>query len=198
MLVLISGPSGAGKSTLVEAILRADPALQFAVSSTTRPRRPDEKNGVQYYFVDEAEFDRLIAANTFVEWALVHRYRYGTRRDHLQNILDRDRVPLLDLDVQGGAQVIAQYGPGVVSIFVFPPSWEALEARLRGRGTDDERVIQTRLANARWEVGFSDRYEYFLVNDVLEEALAKLQAILTAERCRRFRLGDPPLTSGGG
>ncbi len=113
MLVLISGPSGAGKSTFVQALLAAEPGLSFSVSTTTRPPRRGETDGVQYHFVDDAEFDRLVAADAFVEWAEVHQRRYGTRRDHIRAMLDRGLTPLLDLDVQGGVRVIDLFGPEV-------------------------------------------------------------------------------------
>lgn len=195
MLVLISGPSGAGKSTLVRRLLDEVEALEFSVSTTTRPRRRGETDGVDYHFVDDAEFDRLLAADAFIEWAHVHDRRYGTRRDHVQAMIAAGRIPLLDLDVQGGKQVIDLYGEGLVSIFVFPPSWEELERRLRGRGTDDDDVIATRLRNARWEVGYAEHYRYWLVNDDVAGAAQRFRAILTAETCRRGRfpspLGDP-------
>lgn len=193
MLVVISGPSGAGKSTFVRALLEADPRLSFSISTTTRPRRRGETDGVEYNFVDDDEFDRLITAGAFIEWARVHARRYGTRRDQVEALLAAGRVPLLDVDVQGGVRVLELYGEQVVSVFVFPPSWEALEERLRGRGTDSDEVIRERLANARWEVGFADRYEYWVVNDVLGDAVGRARAILTAEQCRRARIGQPPL-----
>lgn len=193
MLVLISGPSGAGKTTFVRALLQAGEDLEFSVSTTTRPARPGETDGVQYSFVDDEAFDRLIAAGAFVEWARVHQHRYGTRRDQIERMLREGRTPLLDLDVQGGLSVIEQFGPQVVSVFVFPPSWEVLEERLRGRGTEGEGAFRTRLQNARWEVSFAEKYEYYIVNDDLEEALGRMRAILTAERSRRVRFGPPPL-----
>ena len=195
MLVLISGPSGAGKSTFVKTLLDSDARLAFSISTTTRPRRKDETDGVQYQFVDDAEFDRLLADDAFVEWALVHEHRYGTRRDHIEQMMVRGSVPLLDLDVQGGQRVMELYGDRVVSVFIFPPSWKVLEQRLRTRETDDDTVIATRLRNARREVEFADRYEYFLVNDNLDTALGRMRAILTAEQCRRVRLGKTPLES---
>jgi len=193
MLLLISGPSGAGKSTFVEAFLANDSRVRFSVSTTTRPQRGNEENGVQYHFVDDVEFDRLLAEDAFVEWADVHERRYGTRKDHVREIMDEGIVPLLDLDVQGGKQVIDLYGDDIVSVFVFAPSWEELERRLRDRGTDSEEVIQTRLANARWEVGYAKYYDYWVVNDDLDDARRDMMAIITAERRRRTRLGDPPL-----
>ncbi|NTV04095.1 guanylate kinase, partial [bacterium] len=158
MILLISGPSGAGKTTFVRALLADDPRVRFSVSTTTRPIRPGEREGVDYHYVDDAEFDRLVAAGAFVEWAHVHDRRYGTRRDHIQAMIDRGEVPLLDLDVQGGKSVIDLYGDELVSVFVFPPSWDALEARLRSRATDGPEVIATRLRNARWEVGYASHY----------------------------------------
>jgi guanylate kinase len=195
MLVVISGPSGAGKSTFVKALLAADPRLSFSVSTTTRPPRAGETEGVQYSFVSDAEFDRLVAEEAFVEWAHVHDRRYGTRRAHVERMLRDGLVPLLDLDVQGGVRVIDLFGPEVVSVFIFPPSWRALEERLRGRATDSEESLRTRLANARWEIGFADRYDYFIVNDALEPAIARMCAIITAERCRRVRIGKRPLAN---
>ncbi len=193
MLVVISGPSGAGKSTFVKALLEADARLSFSVSTTTRPPRRGETEGVQYSFVSDEEFDRLVAADEFVEWAHVHGRRYGTRRAHVQGMLAAGQVPLLDVDVQGGVRVIELFGPEVVSVFIFPPSWHVLEERLRARATDSEESLRTRLDNARWEIGFAQRYEYFIVNDALDAAIAKMRAIITAERCRRVRHARPPL-----
>jgi len=198
MLVLISGPSGAGKTTFVKALLKSDSRLVFSVSTTTRPPRKGEADGEQYHFVDEAEFDRLIAADAFIEWARVHEHRYGTCRDHLEAMVKKGAIPLLDLDVQGGLKVMELYGDRVVSVFLFPPSWAVLEERLRARQTDDESVIQTRLRNAHWEVSFAEKYEYFIVNDDLNTALDCMWAILTAEQCRRVRLGQHPLGKDSG
>ena len=193
MILLISGPSGAGKSTVYRELMRREPRLAFSVSTTTRPPRTGEADGVDYHFVDDAAFDRLVASDAFLEWAPVHDRRYGTRRDHVAALEAAGRVPLLDIDVQGAVQVLDRLGGEVVSVFLFPPSWEVLEARLRGRGTDSDEVIATRLRNARWEVGFADRYAYWVVNDTVEAAVARLQAIMTAEACRRERVGEAPV-----
>lgn len=193
MIVLMSGPSGAGKSTLVRALLERIEALNFSVSTTTRPIRPGETDGVDYHFVDDAAFDRLIAADAFVEWADVHKRRYGTRKDHIAAMIEAGEIPLLDLDVQGGKQVIELYGERLVSIFVFPPSWQELERRLRGRGTDTDDVIATRLENARWEVDDARHYRYWVLNDDPQAALERLEAIILAESCRRERFPAPPL-----
>ncbi len=193
MILLISGPSGAGKSTVYQELLRREPRLEFSVSTTTRPPRAGETDGVDYHFVDDDTFDRLVAEDAFLEWAHVHDRRYGTRRADILAMERAGRIPLLDIDVQGGVQVLDRLGEQVVSVFLLPPSWEALEQRLRGRGTDAEAVIATRLRNARWEVDFAHRYTYWVVNDDVDAAAGRLQAILAAEACRARRLGELPL-----
>lgn len=193
MLILISGPSGAGKSTFVHSLMESEPRLAFSVSTTTRPMREGETDGVDYDFVDEAGFDRLVAEDAFVEWAHVHKHRYGTRKKHVASLVEAGRIPLLDLDVQGGKQVIDLYGEELVSVFIFPPSWDELERRLRGRGTDSDEVVATRLENARWEVEYARHYRYWIVNDDLETALEKMRAIIAAEECARSYLSVPPL-----
>jgi len=193
MILLISGPSGAGKSTVYQELMRREPRLDFSVSTTTRPPREGEREGVDYHFVDDATFGRLQTAGEFLEWAEVHGKKYGTRRDHVEAMEAAGRIPLLDIDVQGGVQVLEACGEACVSVFLWPPSWEELEERLRGRGTDAVDVVATRLTNARWEVDYADRYTYWVVNDEVEAAVERLQAILAAEGCRRERLGGRPL-----
>jgi guanylate kinase len=195
MIVLITGPSGAGKSSFIAELMDADPRLAFSVSTTTRPMRSGEADGREYDFVDGAMFDRLIAASAFVEWAQVHDNRYGTRRSLLEEMAAAGKIPVLDIDVQGGVQVLDQLGPELVSVFLFPPSWEELDRRLTSRGTDDAEVIATRLRNARREVGFAPRYRYWIVNDDLAAAVARMKAVITAEECRSDLLGTPPLES---
>ena len=195
MIVLITGPSGAGKSSFIAELMNADPRLAFSVSTTTRPMRSGEADGREYDFVDEATFDRLIAESAFVEWAQVHDNRYGTRRSLLEEMAATGKIPVLDIDVQGGVQVLDQFGPELVSVFLFPPSWEELDRRLTSRGTDDSEVIATRLRNARREVGYAPRYRYWIVNDDLAAAVARMRAVITAEECRADILGTPPLES---
>jgi len=196
MLLLISGPSGAGKSTVLQRLLALEPRLEFSVSTTTRAPRHGEVDGRDYHFVDDATFTRLVEQDAFVEWAEVHAHRYGTRRDHLRDMEAAGKIPLLDIDVQGGAQVLRALGEEVASVFLFPPSWEELERRLRGRGTDDDATIARRLENARREVTRCDIYTYWVVNDDVEACTGRLQAILTADGCRRERWGTAPLVPG--
>lgn len=193
MLLLISGPSGAGKSTVLQRLLATDPRLCFSVSTTTRPPRPGEADGREYHFVDDPQFDRLVDDGAFIEWADVHDRRYGTRHQHVLAMQTAGQIPLLDIDVQGGVQVIERYGADVVSVFLFPPSWEELERRLRSRGTEDDAVVATRLRNARREVGYAPHYAYWVINDDVDACVARLEAIVVAEACRRERLGAPPL-----
>ncbi|MEZ4388011.1 MAG: guanylate kinase [Candidatus Krumholzibacteriia bacterium] len=199
MILLISGPSGAGKSTVYHELMRREPRLAFSVSVTTRPPRRGEQDGVDYHFVDDAEFDRLLAAGAFLEWAHVHDRRYGTRRADLERMEREGTIPLLDVDVQGGVQVLDRCGPEVASVFLWPPSWDVLETRLRGRGTDDDEVIARRLANARWEVDYADRYAYWVVNDEVDRAVAALQEILAGRGdAHRREAVRRPLAGGQG
>ena len=192
-LLLVTGPSGAGKTSLLRGLLEDDPRLVFSVSCTTRPPRNGERDGYDYHFIDESEFLQRRAARAFVETARVHDHLYGTLVSEVEAVAARGRVPLLDIDVQGGLQVIADWGERVCSVFVFPPSWEALESRLRGRATDDESAVSTRLANARREVAQAGHYQYWVVNDDLTRARADLHAIVRAETLRRVRRSAPPL-----
>jgi guanylate kinase len=195
MIVLITGPSGAGKSSFIARLMAADARLAFSVSSTTRPRRKGETDGRDYDFVGPAEFDALLNEGAFVEWAEVHGNRYGTRRSRLDEMTAAGSIPVLDIDVQGGVQVLDLFTTGLVSVFLFPPSWEELERRLRSRATDDDAVIATRLRNARVEIGYADRYDYWLVNDDLDRAVGRMQAIIQAEECRREAYAQPPLAA---
>lgn len=194
MIILITGPSGAGKSTFVARLMADNPDLAFSVSATTRPRRPGEQDGREYDFLDDEGFDALLARNAFVEWANVHDHRYGTTRRRLDELVSAGKIPLLDIDVQGGVQVIDLYGGQLISVFLFPPSWEELERRLRLRGTDTPDAIQRRLQTARREVQAAGRYRYWIVNDDIDLAVARMQAILIAERCRREAFARPPLS----
>lgn len=198
MIVLITGPSGAGKSSFIGELMAADPRLAFSISTTTRPMRVGETDGREYDFVDEDRFDVLLGEDAFVEWARVHDNRYGTRHSRLREMTEAGKIPVLDIDVQGGVQVLDKFGPELVSVFLFPPSWEELERRLTSRETDDPAVIATRLRNARHEVGYASKYTYWIVNDDLQGAVARMQAIIAAEECRSEIQAVPPLISDEG
>lgn len=195
MIVLITGPSGAGKSTFVGKLMEKDPRLAFSVSTTTRPIRTGEVDGRDYDFItDEAEFLRLRDEGAFVEWARVHDNFYGTRKSRLEEMAAAGKIPLLDIDVQGGVQVIELFGSELVSVFLFPPSWDELERRLTQRGTDSAAVIARRLANARGEVEYADRYRFWIVNDDVDKAVERMRAVIGAEECRRESFPRRPLT----
>ena len=184
-MVVISGPSGVGKSSFVRQLVE-DLDIVYSVSVTTRPQRPHEEEGRDYFYLDRAEFKRRAAAGAFVEWAEVHGELYGTLRDQTDGSLRAGKNVLLDIDVQGGKAVRAIY-PDAVLIFLLPPSLQSLEARLRGRGTDSEDRIRIRLENARREMALVSEYDYVVVNDDLETAYRQIASIIVAETCRPSR-----------
>ena len=182
---IISAPSGSGKSTLVNELRRAVDRLDFSISYTTRPPRGSEQNGREYYFVSRQEFERMLAADEFLEHADVFGHYYGTAKRFLREAQSRDNDLLLDIDVQGAAQ-IKQKMPEAVSVFVLPPSREELERRLRRRSQAEhmasEQVIQRRLHTASKEIENWPKYDYILVNDRLEYSIDQLKAIVLCER----------------
>lgn len=182
---IISAPSGSGKSTLVNELRRAVARLDFSISYTTRPPRGSEQNGREYYFVSRQEFERMLAADEFLEHADVFGHYYGTARRFLREAQARNNDLLLDIDVQGAAQ-IKQKMPEAVSVFVLPPSREELERRLRRRSQAEhmasEQVIQRRLHTASKEIENWPKYDYILVNDRLEYSIDQLKAIVLCER----------------
>lgn len=180
MMLVLSGPSGVGKGTLGKRLIEEE-GFGFSVSCTTRGPRPGEKHGVDYLFITREEFLSRRAANGFLETATVHDEFYGTPREPAERAMAEGRDFLLDIDPQGGVQVMESV-PEAVSVFLLPPSWAALEARLRGRGTETEEKIQKRLHNARQEVKYLPRYDYCIVNDDLDEAWRELHGIVRAER----------------
>jgi guanylate kinase len=185
-LFIVSAPSGAGKTTLVRRVIANVPALVESVSYASRAIRPGEQPGLDYNFISRAEFEAMIARGEFLEWADVFGNLYGTRALDTGALLDTGEDVVLVIDVQGARQV-RQARPDAVSIFVTPPSFAALEARLRGRGQDGEEVIQRRLAAARVEMAAIDEYDYIVVNDDLESAVDRLRSIVVARRARRKR-----------
>ena len=181
MLIVLAAPSGGGKSTVARALLDSDAQLAYSISTTTRPPRHDELDGVHYNFVREEEFRDLIEADAFYEWARVHDNFYGTRRDVVDAKLAQGVDVVMDLDVTGSLNV-KKANLGAVLIFILPPSFTVLEERLRRRGTDDEAVILKRLRNARMEVHFAQKYDYVVVNDEIENTISTIRLIVGAER----------------
>jgi guanylate kinase len=189
---VLSAPSGAGKTTLAHRFRAAHADAVFSISATTRAPRGAERDGVDYHFVPRARFDELVAAGAFAEWAEVHGERYGTLRATVEESLAAGRIALFDIDVQGGAQLKAAWPREAATVFILPPGAAELERRLRGRSTDSEEVIRRRLEVARAEVARGlATYDYVVVNDALEGALARLEAIAAHERASRGGRPDP-------
>src|SRR5579862_8796860 len=186
---IISAPSGSGKSTLVSRLLNEVEGLTFSVSYTTRKPRGNEIDGQAYHFIDREEFERRLGQDEFLEHAEVFGNYYGTHSDALTIAQGKGKDLVLDIDVQGAAQLKKRI-PDAVSIFILAPSREILEQRLRSRGQDREEVVRRRLANAAQEIRQYDRYDYVLVNREVEPAVETLKSIVRAERVRRVRVED--------
>jgi guanylate kinase len=189
LLIVLSSPSGAGKTTIARMLLDADAEVTMSVSVTTRAMRPGETEGVDYHFVDDSEFDRMIAANEFVEWAHVFGSRYGTPKAPVKQALRDGRDILFDIDWQGARQLAPDFLEHLVTIFLLPPSMAELERRLQGRGTDSGEVIADRMRRAKGEIDHWAEYEYVIVNSDTAMCLAQVQSILSAERLKRVRQG---------
>ncbi len=187
MFVVLSGPSGAGKSTLMDRFVREQSDFERCLSVTTRPPRGSESDGVDYVFVSEAEFARRIEADELLEHAQVFgKHSYGTPRDFVERSLAAGRSVIKDVDVQGAFTIRGTF-PAAVHVFVVPPSRAEIERRLRSRGTESEESIKRRLAEAGRELQMWDRYDYLIINDEIERAVAELAAIVRAERLRVHR-----------
>lgn len=181
-VVIFSAPSGAGKSTIVHHLLGLHPEFEFSISATSRAPRGEEKDGVDYYFIDTAEFRRLIAEDAFVEHEEVYEDRfYGTLKREVDRIWNAGHVIIFDVDVKGGANLKKYFGPRALSVLIVPPSLDVLEKRLRGRGTDSEDAIRERLAKASYELEFADgKFDCRLVNDDLQTAFAEAERMIDA------------------
>lgn len=180
---IISGPSGVGKSTVLHALLEKRKDVYFSVSATTRDPRPGEENGVHYHFMDVDTFREWIAKDEFLEYAEYVGNFYGTPKRYVDAAMDEGKDVILDIEVQGAIQVTSKR-PETVRIFIAPPSWEELERRLTERGTDSPEKIQKRLLRAKVEFQTAHTYDYFVVNDTVENAARELDAIMTAEHCK--------------
>ncbi len=183
-IFIVSAPSGAGKTTLIEMVRKALPDLYYPVTMTTRSIRKGEREGVDYYFVDEAEFRRRVAAGDLVEWTTVYGRLYGVPGWEIERPLADGKDLLFDIDTQGRETLVGKYD-NTVSIFVAPPTLAALEARLRKRGANEPRDLERRLAEAEAEMAKADRYDYVVVNADVDRAFEELKEILLTERARR-------------
>ncbi|MBW2203893.1 MAG: guanylate kinase [Deltaproteobacteria bacterium] len=181
-LFIISAPSGAGKSTILTAVKKRVSGLGYSISHTTRKPRGDERNGVDYHFVDDRTFTKMINEGAFVEWAKVYDNFYGTSSSNLQDQTSSGLDVLMDVDIQGGQNIKDRF-PDSVLIFLLPPSLEELERRLRERGTDNEPVIRARMESAADDIKNCTWYDYIIVNDKLEKAIDEAQSIIVSKRC---------------
>lgn len=182
-LFVVAAPSGTGKSSLVKALLEVDSRMELSVSHTTRAPRGQELHGREYYFVSNDEFDRMVAADAFVEWANVHSNRYGTSRKTIEEKITAGADIVLEIDFQGAIQIKEKF-PNAVLIFILPPSWPELRARLMRRAEDSEDVIALRMKNAATEVAHVDKFDFVIINELFERALFDLKAIAHAQRLK--------------
>lgn len=192
VLLVLSGPSGVGKNTVLNALIARNPQVRYSISATTRPPRPGEVHGQHYFFLTEEEFARRAAAGEFLEWAVFCGHRYGTPRPAVEEWLAAGHHVVLDIDVQG-AKRVRESMPQAVLVFLLPPSWEVLKARLRTRGAEDDEAIRRRLEAAREEIAALPAYDYVVWNREVELAVNELQAILSAELCRAKRVSEDDL-----
>ncbi len=184
-LLVLSAPSGAGKTTLARRFAETHPDAVFSISVTTRAPRGAERDGVDYHFVTPERFGELVREGALAEWAEVHGQRYGTLRATVQEALERGRIALFDIDVPGGSQLRSAWPREAATVFILPPDAAELERRLRGRSTDSDEVIRRRLAAARAEIARGlATYDYVVVNDLVDDALARIAAISAHERAR--------------
>lgn len=183
LLYIISAPSGAGKTTLVKALVNSTPNLVVSISHTTRPKRPQEENDVNYHFVDIEQFNKLLAKDAFLEYANVFGNFYGTSQLWVEQQLIQGNDVILEIDWQG-ARIVRQKMPDAVSIFILPPSKKTLDERLKGRGQDDPAIIKHRMERAQEELSHYPEYDYLVVNDNFDHAVEDLKAIVQANRLR--------------
>lgn len=187
-IILITAPSGAGKTSITKYLLEAFPNLSFSISATTRQPRGSEQHGVDYYFLSAQDFQEKIAENAFLEWEMVYEGKYyGTLLSELDRMWNKGLVPLLDIDVKGAIHVQQKFPASTLSFFIEAPSLEALESRLRGRGTDSEENIQTRLNKAQYEMSFKQHFNHIIINDNLEEACKKTATLIGAFINKKLR-----------
>ncbi|MDP3654738.1 MAG: guanylate kinase [Rhodoferax sp.] len=182
-LFVVAAPSGAGKSSLVKALLELDSHVQLSVSHTTRAPRGQERHGREYFFVSQPEFDAMVAANAFVEWASVHGQRYGTSKKAIEERMAQGADVILEIDFQGAIQIKSIFA-NAICIFILPPSWEELRSRLERRGEDAPEVIEMRMKNAALEVAQVDKFDFVIINELFDRALFDLKAIVHSQRLK--------------
>jgi guanylate kinase len=182
-LYVVAAPSGAGKSSLVKALLELDSRLQPSVSHTTRAPRGQEKHGREYFFVSQPEFDSMVAADAFVEWAHVHSHRYGTSKKAIEDRMAQGADVILEIDFQGAVQIKDVFA-NAICIFILPPSWEELRSRLERRGEDAPEVIDVRMKNAQQEVAQVGKFDFVIINELFDRALFDLKAIVHSQRLK--------------
>ena len=182
-LFVVAAPSGAGKSSLVKALLELDSHVQPSVSHTTRAPRGQEKHGREYFFVSDAEFDQMVLGDAFVEWANVHRKRYGTSKKMIEDRIAHGQDVILEIDWQGALQIKRIYANAVL-VFILPPTLDELRARLERRGEDAPEVIETRLQNAATEMAQCKEFDFVIINELFERALFDLKAIVHSQRLK--------------
>ena len=180
---IICGPSGVGKGTVVAKLLASDPTLYFSVSATTRDPRPGEVDGKHYHFLSREQFDQWIQEDAFLEYAEYVGNCYGTPKQYIDKAMNQGRDVILDIEIQGVEQV-HQKRPDAVRIYVAPPSWEELERRLIGRGTEDMEKVKSRLARGKEEFLAAKDFDYFVINDTVDRAVEEITAIMCAEHCK--------------
>ena len=187
LMFILSSPSGAGKTTISRMLLMADDEIKLSVSATTRPRRPGEVDGIDYYFVSDTEFERMVDNDDFYEWAIVFGHRYGTPKSHIHKGLKEGQDFLFDIDWQGTQQLYQKDQQDVVRVFILPPSLAELRHRLESRAQDSAEVIDARMERARGEISHWAEYDYVVINDDVDQCFAKVREILHAERMKRSR-----------
>lgn len=183
LFIIISGPSGVGKNTVLQGLLKLRPDLHYSISATTRPPRGQEEHGIDYYFLSEAEFKEEIKRNGFLEWAKIYDCFYGTPRRVVQEKLSAGRHVVSDVDIQGAIQIKRNL-PEAILVFLYPPSFEELKARLLRRNTEDAESINKRLRYIKKELSSIDHYDYIVENDLLKEAVRKIESVIIAEESR--------------
>ncbi len=182
-LFVVAAPSGAGKSSLVKALMELDAGVQPSVSHTTRAPRGQEFHGREYFFIDDDQFDDMVANNAFLEWAYVHGNRYGTSKSTIEERISQGLDVVLEIDFQGAVQIKRLFANAVL-IFILPPSWEELRSRLQRRGEDTAEVIEIRLANAATEMARAHEFDFVIINKLFDKALFDLKAIVHAQRLK--------------